>query len=121
MQNIATILDSQGKLREAGDLLTNALLIEEKIYGKNSIETTVGMNNLGVNLAHLGELELSEALLQRTYEIRCKAYGEYHHLSNCSKANLTYVKNKINSTEDKCRDFHANMNSVVAEQLKLFE
>ena len=121
MQNIATILDSQGKLREAGNLLTNALLIEEKIYGKTLIETTVGMNNLGVNLAHLGELELSEALLQRTYDIRCKTYGEYHHLSNCSKANLTYVKNKINSSEDNCRDFHATMNSEVVDQMKMFE
>ena len=119
MQNIATILDCQGKLREAGDLLTHALLIEEKIYGKNAIETTVGMNNLGVNLAHLGELELSEALLQRTYDIRCKEYGEYHHLTNCSKANLTYVKNKINSSEDKCRDFHASMNIATPEQLKM--
>lgn len=106
LQNLATVLDSQGKLTEANDLLSQSLAIEEKLYGINSIETAVSLNNLGVLLAHLGNLIDSEQLLKRSYEIRYHHYGEFHHLTICAKNNLNYIKNKINSLEDACRDFH---------------
>jgi hypothetical protein len=48
MQNLATILDSQGKLQEAEQLLGDALVIEIELLGDNNVETAVTMNNLGV-------------------------------------------------------------------------
>jgi hypothetical protein len=75
MQNLATVLDAQGRVTEAKDLLGKGykawrsytifllilVLIEEALsiqieqHGENSIETAVTINNLGVLSAHLGE------------------------------------------------------------------
>jgi hypothetical protein len=54
MQNLATILDSQGHLREAEDLLEKSLDIQKELAGPNSPEAAVSMNNLGVLCTHLG-------------------------------------------------------------------
>jgi Flp pilus assembly protein TadD len=64
MLNLATVLDSMGNLSDALTLMEEALEIQVKFHGKNSIETAVTMNNLGVLQAHLGDLHKAEKLLE---------------------------------------------------------
>jgi tetratricopeptide (TPR) repeat protein len=100
MQNLATILDSQGHLCEAEELLEKSLAIQRDIAGENSPESAVSMNNLGVLLAHLGKLERAQKFLESAVTTRILYYGDEHQLTVCVKRNLDYVKNKRKSLAD---------------------
>jgi tetratricopeptide (TPR) repeat protein len=114
MQNLATILDSQGRYAEAESLLSDALLIQVRCVrvsssyqinnssywhqrrelGEDHVEIAVTLNNLGVLLAHLGYLQRSEMLLRESVRIRRAVYGEHHHLTLGSEQNLDFVSLK---------------------------
>ncbi len=108
MQNLATILDSQGKLQEAETLLSDALIIEMDVLGENNVETAVTMNNLGVLNTHLGRLDRAEKLLQQSVDIRRRVYGDHHHLTICASQNVEYVQNKMKTIENIAKDFDEN-------------
>ena len=108
MQNLATILDSQGKLQEAETLLSDALIMEMDVLGENNVETAVTMNNLGVLNTHLGRLDRAEKLLQQSVDIRRRVYGDHHHLTICASQNLEYVQNKMKIIENIAKDFDEN-------------
>ncbi len=105
MQNLATILDSQGKFEEAEQLLSDALRIQLLELGENHVEVAVTMNNLGVLCTHLGQLDRAEELLGFSMEIRKNVYGNDHHLTRCARQNLEYVQEKRKTMIALERDF----------------
>ena len=95
MQNLATILDSQGELVSAEGLLKNALSIELDLLGEEDIETAVTMNNLGVLLAHRNKFPEAKELLEKSVTLRTRVYGSGHHLTICAQQNLDYVLHRM--------------------------
>ena len=105
MQNLATILDSEGKFEAAEQLLSDALRIQLLELGENHVEVAVTMNNLGVLCTHLGQLDRAEELLGFSMEIRKNVYGNDHHLTRCARQNLEYVQEKRKTMIALERDF----------------
>ena len=58
------------------DLLTRALEIKEKHYGKDHPQTAITLNNRGNAWGDLGDYEKKKDLLTRALEINEKHYGK---------------------------------------------
>jgi hypothetical protein len=82
-------------------LLLNVKCVTGQIRGRDSVESTVTMNNLGVLAAHLADLPRARDLLSRCYGTRLQAYGAQHELTLCVGRNLDRVERALAEGRDR--------------------
>jgi tetratricopeptide (TPR) repeat protein len=62
MNNLANVLNSQGKYEEAEEMHRRTLEPREKVLGKEHPDTLAGMNNLAIVFRHRGRYEEAEEM-----------------------------------------------------------
>jgi tetratricopeptide (TPR) repeat protein len=62
MDNLATVLDDQGKYEEAEEMSRQALGLKEKVLGKEHPSTLTSMNNLALVYRNGGRWDEAEKL-----------------------------------------------------------
>ena len=75
---LARSLREQGRLDEAEDAAKTALIMKEKESGKNSVDTTQVLENLGKIAEKKGQFEQSHKYLNQALSIDRAAFGERH-------------------------------------------
>ncbi|CAM9324990.1 unnamed protein product [Ectocarpus sp. 13 AM-2016] len=88
---LATVLDKQGKHKEAETLYVRSLAVDEKVYGPGHPKVAIGLNNRAEFLRSQGKYEEAEPLYVRSLAIREKAYGPDHPEIATSLNNLALV------------------------------
>jgi tetratricopeptide (TPR) repeat protein len=76
--NVAYILQAQGKSAEAGPLFHKALDIRRKILGEDHPDTAQSYNNVAYNLEAQGKSAEAGPLFQKALDIKRKILGEDH-------------------------------------------
>jgi tetratricopeptide (TPR) repeat protein len=71
-------LRGRANLLEAEALYERALAIDEKVYGPDHNMVAIDVNNLGLVLSSLGDLQGAKKLYERALAIGEKAYGQDH-------------------------------------------
>ncbi|KAI1445141.1 Tetratricopeptide repeat-domain-containing protein [Annulohypoxylon stygium] len=96
MNNLALVLDSQGKYEEAEQMHRQTLELSERVLGKENPDTLDSMNNLALVLDSQGKYEEAEQMHRQTLELRERVLGRENPSTLRSKANLnTCLKAKI--------------------------
>jgi tetratricopeptide (TPR) repeat protein len=88
LNNLAILLQVQGKLADARPLFERALAIHEAAYGPDHPEVATDLNNLADLLQAQGELAAARPLLNRALAIRERVLGPDHPDTAISLNNL---------------------------------
>ncbi|OCX82919.1 hypothetical protein A6M27_18270, partial [Acidithiobacillus thiooxidans] len=91
VNNLALMLQVQGKWTEAEPLCRRAMEIQEKVLGPEHPETATSLNNLASLIQNQGKLAEAEPLCRRALEIRGKALGPEHPDTATSFNNLALL------------------------------
>ncbi len=91
LTNLDTVLDAQGRSREAEPLARRALAMSEANFGPQSPFTAVCLNNLAETLRRTSRPGEAEPMLRRALEIHEAAYGANHPKVATSLANLALL------------------------------
>jgi len=75
---LANHVRTLARFDEALEYYKKALEIAEELLGKNHPTTATCVNNLGIMLKDLGDLDGARACFERTLKIHESAYGVYH-------------------------------------------
>ena len=102
LNNLAQLLQSAGRLKEAEPTVQRALKIDEAVYGPNHPEVATDLNNLGGLLCATDRRAEAEPIMQRALKIDEAAYGPNHpevarDLNNL--AHLLHDTNRLNDAE----------------------
>jgi tetratricopeptide (TPR) repeat protein len=102
LNNLAILLDAQGKLAAAEPLYRRTLEIQEKVLGPEHPDTATSLNELASLLQAQGKLVEAEPLYRRALEIQEKVLGPEHpdtaHSLN-DLASLLYAQSKLAEAE----------------------
>jgi tetratricopeptide (TPR) repeat protein len=88
LNNLATLLLSQGDLAGARPLFERALAIDEKVLGREHPSMATRLNNLALLLKEQGDLAGARPLFERALAIAEKALGSEHRTTAGSLNNL---------------------------------
>ena len=88
VNNLGSLLQSQGKLEEAEPLYRRGLESRERVLGEEHPDTLTSVNNLGILLRAQGKLEEAEPLYRRGLEGRERVLGGEHPSTLTSVNNL---------------------------------
>jgi CHAT domain-containing protein len=94
LNNIAEIYRAQGRLQPAEERFVEALSLEEKLFGADSVHVIAILSNLGELRREQGRLAEAEQLAQRSLTIREKVLGPDHPDVAISLNNLAIVFSK---------------------------
>ena len=102
LNNLAGLLEAQGKLDEAEPMYRRALAIDEKALGEDHPDVATSLNNLAYLLQSQHKLDEAEPMHRRALAIKEKALGEDHPevatlLNNL--ANLLESQHKLDEAE----------------------
>jgi Flp pilus assembly protein TadD len=75
MNNLAGVLENQGKCMEAEQMHQQALGLMEKALGQEHPDTLVCMNCIAIMLGRRGKDKEAEEIHQQTLELREKVLG----------------------------------------------
>jgi tetratricopeptide (TPR) repeat protein len=78
MNNLASLLQSQGKSDEAEPMYRQALALREKVLGKEHPDTLTSMNNLAGLLEGQGKYDEAEPIYRQTLALMEKVLGKEH-------------------------------------------
>ena len=78
MNELALFYKTMGRYTEAEPLLTRALEIDEKVYGKDHPTVAIRLNNLANLYRQTGRFEEAGPLYERAIEIGEKTWGDEH-------------------------------------------
>jgi hypothetical protein len=78
MNNLAIVLEEQGKVKEAEQMHRRTLLLKEKVLGKEHPNTLMSMSNLAVALNGQGNHAEADAIYRGTLSTREKVLGKEH-------------------------------------------
>jgi tetratricopeptide (TPR) repeat protein len=78
MNNLAIVLNKQGKYDEAETMHRQTLAMKEKVLGKEHPDTLTTMNNLALVLNKQGKYEEAETMYRQTLAMKEKALGKEH-------------------------------------------
>ncbi|MBI4797980.1 MAG: tetratricopeptide repeat protein [Desulfarculus sp.] len=102
LNNLAGVLEDQGKLEEAEELYRQAMAIGEKTIGKEHPNYATLLNNLAGVLEDQGKLEEAEELYRQALDIDEKTIGKEHPIYAIRLNNLARVlwkQGKLEETE----------------------
>ncbi|CAJ2512806.1 Uu.00g009250.m01.CDS01 [Anthostomella pinea] len=88
MNNLALVLDSQGKHAEAEQIHWQTLKLKTKVLGREHPDTLTSMDNLAEGLRHQGKHDEAEQMHRQTLELRDKVLGREHPDTLASMNNL---------------------------------
>jgi len=91
MNNLANVLDNQGKYEQAEEMHRQALRLKETVLGKEHPSTLTSMSNLASVLRNQGKYEEAEQMHRQTLELRETVLGKEHHDTLISMNNLALV------------------------------
>jgi len=78
MNNLAGLLQSQGKYELAEPLLINCLEARRNVLGDEHADTITSMNNLAIVYQVQGKLADAEEMFAQCVEVARKVYGDDH-------------------------------------------
>jgi hypothetical protein len=78
MNNLATVLNNQGKYEEVEAMQRQTPALKEKVLGKKHPSTLATMNNLAVVLNNQGKDKEAEAMQRQTLALKEKALSKEH-------------------------------------------
>ena len=88
MNNLALVLDSQGRYEEAEQMHWQTLELKEKALSKEHPSTLGSMNNLALVINSQGRYEEAEQMHRQTLELKEKVLGKEHPSTLDSMNNL---------------------------------
>lgn len=88
MHTLAKIHDSQGRWKEAENLLNEVIALKTQFYGPEHVETASSMFNLASTYRHQGRWNEAETLQTQVLNINTKVLGTAHPHTLHSKNNL---------------------------------
>src|SRR3954471_19247787 len=88
MNNLASVLDSQGRYGEAEPLYRETLQLRREVLGPRHPDTLTSMNNLAGVLDHQGRYREGEPLFRETLQLRREVLGPRHPNTLSSLNNL---------------------------------
>ena len=91
MNNLALVLNKQGKYEEAEAMHRQGLELSEKVLGKEHPNTLTSMNNLAEVLSKQGKYEEAEAIHRQKLGLSEKVLGKEHPNTLASMNNLAEV------------------------------
>ncbi|GIL97243.1 hypothetical protein Vretimale_2968 [Volvox reticuliferus] len=94
------LMQDQGKLDEAEELLRRALVARETFHGPSHVDTMRCMNNLAGLLEAQGKLEEAEALLRKTAELAASSLGPSHAYTATALSNLGVALRKAGKLDE---------------------
>jgi hypothetical protein len=78
MNNLALALGDQDKYEEAEMMYREALVVEQRVLGKEHPDTLKSMNNLAAVLREHGKLEVAEVMAREALTTQQRALGKEH-------------------------------------------
>jgi tetratricopeptide (TPR) repeat protein/tRNA A-37 threonylcarbamoyl transferase component Bud32 len=78
LQSLASVHTTRGDFADAEPLLRRAVELEEEAFGRDSIQTTGTLGDLGASLIRLERYEEAEPILHRVHEITMARLGASH-------------------------------------------
>ena len=91
MNNLASLLYSQGKYELAEPLYQETLQLTEKALGKEHPNTLTSINNLAVLFESQGKYDAAEPLYRETLQLTEKVLGKEHPDTLTSMNNLAHL------------------------------
>ncbi|KAL5891148.1 hypothetical protein ACKVWM_002172 [Pyricularia oryzae] len=91
MNNLALVLDNQGKYEEAEQMHRKTLALYKKVLGPENPSTLTSMNNLASVLDSQGKYEEAEQMHRKTLALREKVLGPENPSTLTSMNNLAFV------------------------------
>ncbi|RYP42629.1 hypothetical protein DL768_010304 [Monosporascus sp. mg162] len=91
MNNLAVVLDNQGKYDEAEQMHRQTLELKEKVLGREHPDTLASMNNLALIWDSQGKYDEAEQMHRQTLELKEKVLGREHPSTLRSMNNLALV------------------------------
>jgi tetratricopeptide (TPR) repeat protein len=91
MNNLAFVLNRQGKRSEAEEIYQRTLELSERVLGKEHLSTLTSMNNLAFVLNNQGKYGKAEKIYQQTLELRERVLGKEHPDTLTSMSDLASV------------------------------
>ena len=76
MNNLALVLSRQGSYKEAERIHQQALVLSERVLGKEHPNTLASMNNLALVLGSQGNYEEAERIQRQALALNKKVLGE---------------------------------------------
>jgi len=98
--NLATVIETEGRLSEAEPLHRKAVGICLRALGEDHTTTADCYNGLGVNLYSQGKPTEASLFFRKALDIRLKRLGESHEASATSYNNLAAVLEEMNRPEE---------------------
>jgi primosomal replication protein N len=96
MNNLANVLDSQGKYEEAEAMHQQTLQLKEKVLGKEHPSTPESINNLALVLNHQGKYKEAEVMHRQTLQMIEKVLSK-EHPSTVARINIINTLASINN------------------------
>lgn len=100
MNNLASVLFSEGKLAEAEPLCRDIVQAARAVFGEEHLSTLTAMNNLGMTLQALDKLPEAADVLRRTLDGRRRILGGDHPKTATSCEHLAKVLLEEGADED---------------------
>ena len=100
MQNLASLLESAGRVAEAGPILERLLEIIEARFGPDHSETATCAYNLGLWFKRTGDYSSALPVLERAFAIREEVLGPEHPWTLGTMTSLGSVLRRLNRTQE---------------------
>jgi tetratricopeptide (TPR) repeat protein len=100
VNNLASVLQNQGKYEEAEPTNRRALEVYEKALGKEHPFTLASVKNLAMVLQDQGKYEVAEPMYRRAVEGKEKALGKEHLFTLTNVSNLASVLQRQGKYEE---------------------
>ena len=100
MNNLALVLNRQGKYEEAEEIHRQTLALRETVLGKEHPNTLGSMNNLALVLNRQGKYEEAEEIHRQTLALKETVLGKEHPDTLTSMNNLALVLNRQGKYEE---------------------
>eukprot|EP01125_Pyxidicula_operculata_P002218 TRINITY_DN12128_c0_g1_i1.p1 TRINITY_DN12128_c0_g1~~TRINITY_DN12128_c0_g1_i1.p1 ORF type:complete len:1329 (+),score=297.48 TRINITY_DN12128_c0_g1_i1:94-4080(+) len=127
MNALARLYETQARYDLAESVLREAQSVNEKIYGKNHLQTSNTLTRLGAVLVHNGKLDEADDALKLSLKIREEGLGKNHsrvgqtlkHLSTVCQMKGDYraaeehALRALKVTEESCGPFDFHVSSIL--------
>ena len=107
INNLAYLLQVQGRLKEASPLIREVLERKRRVLGEEHIETIVSISNMGSQMWYEGDLEQAEKYYRETLDKARRTLGEGHGITIQSVQTVAMVlreRRQLGQAEELLRD-----------------
>ena len=115
MNNLARVLELQGKYKEAEKIYKRALELKIQLYGRESSETAISLNNLALLYQNTGDLDKSEPLINESLGVRRRVNGPESVAYGAALNNRAFLYHLRGDLENAEADFRQALHILTAK------